>query len=91
MTGEEEAKAFTDGQYVKLHQSTLRKVDIFANIVHRLANGELRTDAKWKDIYGGNLGFLVEWSQEHWLGAAIMIIGSIASIAGIIWLIISQL
>lgn len=38
LDGEAEADAFINKQYVKLHQSTLRKVDILANIVERIAD-----------------------------------------------------
>lgn len=39
MNGAEEAQAFVDGNYVGLHQSTLRKVDLLANIAERARNG----------------------------------------------------
>jgi hypothetical protein len=37
MTGKREAQAFEEKNYVALHQSTLRKVDVLANIA-QLAN-----------------------------------------------------
>lgn len=84
LTGEEEANAFTSGEYVKLHLSTLRKVDVLANIVGRLGNDTLNTDARRNGVYGGHLPFFVAWSQEHWIAAVIMIVGSLASIAGVL-------
>ncbi|HRP46955.1 MAG TPA: hypothetical protein PLT07_05340 [Trueperaceae bacterium] len=52
LTGEEEAQAFVDKQYVLLHQSTLRKVGIIANLAERQWQGTLRTKAKRIEMYG---------------------------------------
>ena len=41
LDGQEEADAFEAKKYVKLHQSTLRKVDVFANILERTLDGIL--------------------------------------------------
>ena len=37
LTGKAEAEAFEHREYIKLHQSTLRKVDVIANIIQRAA------------------------------------------------------
>ena len=84
LSGEEEAAAFEGRQYVKLHQSTLRKVDILANIVSRTSQGKLRTNAKANEIYGSYFRFACELMREHWLVALLGIIGSIASIIGLV-------
>src|SRR5690606_26280767 len=47
MSGEEEAAAFERKDYVGLHRSTLRKVDIMENIFTRQVNGDLVTKASW--------------------------------------------
>lgn len=52
LTGEEEAKAFVDKQYVLLHQSTLRKASIIANLAEREWEGTLRTKAKRIEMFG---------------------------------------
>ena len=52
LSGAEEAEAFTNGKYVKLHQSTLRKVDVFHNIIDLILQHQLKTKAKWYDVYG---------------------------------------
>lgn len=52
MPGETEAMAFQAKAYVKLHQSTLRKVFALSTIVEYIINGDLKTDAKWYEIYG---------------------------------------
>lgn len=46
LAGKDEAEAFDKKQYVKLHQSTLRKVDVLSNIVELAANGSLKTNSK---------------------------------------------
>ena len=53
LTGQQEAEAFDAKEYVKLHQSTLRKVDVLANILERTLDGSLTTNTIWKEIYGG--------------------------------------
>lgn len=83
LDGSAEAKASTDGEFVKLHQSTLRKVDNFVSICERTVRGELRTNAKLRDIYGGVLPWLVGQVQEHWLFLLLALIGSVASIIGL--------
>lgn len=51
MTGNEEAVAFPAEDYIKLHLSTLRKVDMMANIFERVEEGTLKTQSKFWDIY----------------------------------------
>jgi hypothetical protein len=82
LTGKAEAEAFEKREYVKLHQSTLRKVDILANIAERAANGTLKTDARLSEIYGGYFAFVVETIRDHWLFVLLGIIGAILSVVG---------
>ena len=83
LSGPEEAEAFDNKGYVKLHQSTLRKVDIFADIFLRVIDRNLKTNARWTDIYGWKPEEIAEWMKEHWLcsivAAIVTIIGTIAS------------
>jgi hypothetical protein len=67
LVGGEEAKAFESGEYVKLHQSTLRKVDVLANMAERAENGTLLTNATWWEMHGGTLAAISEWLREHWI------------------------
>gem|GEM_PF-4340748 len=46
MTGAEEARAYEEKKYGELEMSTLRKVDILANICERIHDGSLKTDRK---------------------------------------------
>jgi len=83
LSGSEEAEAFENRQYVKLHQSTLRKVDIFANIFSRVIDGNLRTNAKWIDIYGWKPEEIAEFIREHWIFCILGLLGAVASIIGL--------
>lgn len=72
LSGQLEAEAFNNKKYVKLHMSTLRKVDVFSNILTRAINGKLKVKSTWKDIYGisfqGVYNYLIEkwWFQLIW-------------------------
>jgi hypothetical protein len=66
MKGKEEAKAFEDGQFVKLHQSTLRKTDVIADILERTLDGTLKTKATWRDQHSFHPAAAVELIKEHW-------------------------
>jgi hypothetical protein len=81
LTGAEEARAFEAREYVKLHQSTLRKADILATIAERAAEGRLKTRVNWKDTYRDYPEALGEFLRENWI---ITIIGFISALAGII-------
>jgi hypothetical protein len=84
LTGGEEAKAFEDKEFVRLHQSTLRKVDVMANILERVFDGSLKTNATWREIHGIHPAAVIEVVKEHWISSlivgAITIIGLAASL-----------
>lgn len=80
LSGQEEADAFEKKEYVKLHQSTLRKVDVMANIFERAADRTLKTNARWHEVYGFSPKLLAELIQEHWIFVLIGLIASIISI-----------
>lgn len=81
LNGKEEAYAFESKEYVKLHQSTLRKVDIFAKLLERTANRSLKTDAKWHQIYGIHPKVIIELLRSHWIFS---LIGLIVMIGGLL-------
>lgn len=66
LTGQQEADAFEAGAYVKLHQSTLRKVDLMANILERVLDGSLRTNSSWREKTGLHPAVIIELVKEHW-------------------------
>jgi len=65
LQGEEEANAFKNGEYLKLHRSTLRKVDITANILDRVHAKSLKTNATFSDLYGFKPVVLIEIVKAH--------------------------
>ena len=77
LTGQEEADAFATHEYVKLHMSTLRKVDLFANILNRAINNTLVVKSKWTEIYGISVQGILNFCKETWW---IQIIWTIVSI-----------
>jgi hypothetical protein len=81
LTGPKEAEAFEKRNYVGLHQSTLRKVDVIANIAERALHRQLRTDTSWWDMHGGRLRTFSNWIVEN---RAIAFLASLASIIGLV-------
>ncbi|MGC0152754.1 hypothetical protein ACPRNU_09885 [Chromobacterium vaccinii] len=80
LTGKNEAQAFEDKAFLRLHQSTLRKVDILANIAGRAHANDLKTLSTWWERNGRSFKAAFEWIRENWIiGAIIAIIGYIIS------------
>src|SRR5690606_23979286 len=52
LNGKAEADAFVDGNYVGLHQSTLRKVDNMHNVLSLANENDLKTKSNLIQIYG---------------------------------------
>ena len=71
LNGAQEAAAFENKEFVKLHQSTLRKVDVLANLAGRAHAGDLQTLASWWEVNGRTFKAAAEWLQEHWAVKAI--------------------
>lgn len=74
LNGDDEATCFNNKDFVKLHQSTLAKVDVFENILKLSAEENLKTKANWKDIYGISFQGLYEMLKENWLFSLILFI-----------------
>lgn len=81
LTGAQEAEAFVSKEFVKLHQSTLRKVDILANILERVIDGTIQTNATWWDIHGIHPAILVEVGLKHWVWSLVVVFAVLAGIA----------
>jgi len=84
LVGKDEAAAFDGGEFVKLHQSTLRKVDILANLFGRTLDGTLKTNASWWEARGLHPQAIAEFVTEHWGWTLFGALASVASIVGII-------
>jgi len=66
LEGEDEAVAFREKEYVKLHQSTLKKVDVLANIAERANDGILKTNTNWVQVYGIYPEAIGDFLKDHW-------------------------
>jgi hypothetical protein len=66
LTGKEEAESFEKHEYIKLHQSTLSKVDIYDNLLDRAVKGTIKTNAKWYEIYGITFQGIFEYFNSQW-------------------------
>lgn len=66
LNGKEEAEAFDKHEYVKLHQSTLSKVDIYSNLLDRTIKGIIITNAKWYEVYGVTPQGIFEYCRSKW-------------------------
>ena len=84
LTGQQEAEAFDQKEYVKLHQSTLRKVDVMSSIVGRLADGTVKTNSGWQEIHGNRLCYFAEVAKDHPIGAVISLLASVLGIVAFI-------
>ena len=54
LSGEEEARAFENGEYIEVHQSTLRKVTVISEIANRASAGTLKTDVQLTENPNGS-------------------------------------
>lgn len=84
MSGQAEADAFEAKEYVKLHQSTLRKVDVIANILGRVWDGTLKTNSSQLEQYGSTMGGIVEVVTDHWVYKVAGFVGIVASVASLV-------
>ena len=86
MTGAQEAEAFDQRNFVGLHQSTLRKVDVIANILARAQDRTLKTNTTWWEMHGGRMRDVVNWIGENKTFAAI---AGAASIVGLVLAVVA--
>ena len=81
LTGKEEADAFDDAEYVKLHQSTLRKVDVIANLLDRTIDKDLKVSSTFFERTDYHPAALVEFVKEHWPWSILVILGVIFALS----------
>ena len=80
LNGAAEAEAFEKRNFVALHQSKLRKVDVIANLGQRAHDRQLKTNTTWWEMHGGRVRSVFDWLGENKLLA---LFASVASIAGL--------
>lgn len=81
LSGEDEAKAFKDRNFLELHQSTLRKADVISSLLEMASFNRLKTDAPFWDREGGSIRLL--WEKYVWTpgGKAITVLLAIMGLA----------
>lgn len=77
LTGAQEAIAFKEGEYVKLHQSTLRKVENLQTIIDMANEGDLKTNNNLLKLYGLSPQSIFQIIQENWIVALFVFIFTI--------------
>ena len=87
LPGRKEAMAFEERDFVALHMSTSRKVDVIANIALRAHDGNLQTNTTWWGMRGGHLIAVSKWIGEHPLYT--LLVGAVSIIALVVTLIVS--
>ncbi|MBN9509766.1 MAG: hypothetical protein J0I21_11730 [Alphaproteobacteria bacterium] len=80
LTGPQEAEAFERRNFVGLHQSTLRKVDVIANLAERAHSRQLRTNTTWWEMHGGRLRAVTKWTVEN---KTVAFLASLATFIGL--------
>lgn len=83
LKGSVEAESFPRGEFVELHQSTLRKVDLISDIAERSYRRTLKTDASWWVERGGRITAVVDWvARNPVIALTISVIALLIGIAG---------
>lgn len=77
LSGKEEAEAFENCEYVRLHQSILRKVDNMQSIIERSFENDIKINSNLLEIYGLTPQSIFILMQEHWIFALIMTVVAI--------------
>lgn len=77
LQGPEEAAAFVNGEFIKLQQSTLRKLDVMANIFDRAHDKSLKTSASFMDTYGIHPVALLEITKNNPVVTGLIFLGGI--------------
>ncbi len=65
LNGEEESTAFSNSEFVKLHQSTLKKVDVIEDILTKIEEGNLKVNANFFKVYGLNFESINYFLYSH--------------------------
>jgi len=77
LTGAQEAEAFEKKEFVRLHQSTLRKVNALATLFELTSSKSLKTNATWTTQYGFTPAVLAELFKEHWFVTLLVVGGGV--------------
>jgi hypothetical protein len=89
LTGPQEAEAFEKRNFVGLHQSTLRKVDVIANLADRAHSRQLKTNTTCWQMHGGRVRTALNWMAESRTFQLVAGLASIVGLALAIWAIVA--
>lgn len=67
LKGADESDAFNNKEYLKLHKSTLRKVDIIETIIDRTDKNELKIAVGKRKVYGLSIPGIIEIVKNNWI------------------------
>jgi hypothetical protein len=65
LKGAQEAEAFEKRNFVALHQSTLRKVDVLATNATLSHDRHLETNSTWWQMHGGRVRTVSNWVADN--------------------------
>lgn len=82
LTGQQEADAFTAGEYYNMHRSTLRKLDMFANFFERAHQRKLKVKSSWAEQHGVHPSVVIELAKNHWLISGVILAAGILGAGG---------
>lgn len=66
LPGEQEATAFKNGEYAKLHRSTLRKCDSMESILEKATCDSLKVNSNFFEKYGLSPELIAYFIKDHW-------------------------
>ena len=66
LRGADETEAFKNKEYIKLHRSTLRKVDVLANLLNRAIDKKLKVKSRWYEIHGLSPQGVFDYFTSRW-------------------------
>lgn len=74
LSGSAEAKAFEEGEYIRLHQSTLRKVCAISSILDKAVDNKLKVQSKWSEVHGVSAQSFFDYARNKWWGQIIIFV-----------------
>ncbi len=87
MEGAREAEAFEKGEFLKIQQSNMKKVDFIGYVAEKALDGSLKTKNKWYKYPGMHPRIIVEVIKENWIYGIIALVVLALSLArGFSWL-----
>ena len=85
LTGKQEAKAFSKGNFQAMQRSTSQKVQVLADIAELAYDRKLKTNTSAWDMRGGSLGKFLMWFGDHPIFTLVGVLaGVILAIVGIV-------